>query len=242
MVDAGVLRTVTAHVDVWCIALHHDESLVQRADAVLSADERTRAAAFLFPRLRHDFTASRAALRILLSKRTGTPAADIRFDYGPQGKPALTGDAGSVRFNASHSDGTLACAFTAGCDIGVDVERQRPIDDYESLARRFFSPAECGDLMSLPERDRVAAFFDCWTRKEAFVKARGGGLSIPLDSFRVSLSPDAAQLLECSADAGDPREWTLLHFRPAEGFSGAVAINARAATINVRHIALTGLV
>jgi 4'-phosphopantetheinyl transferase len=241
MVGTGPSTGRAIRVDVWCITLQHDADLVELATVLLGSDERARAQAFLFQRLRDDFTLSRGALRLLLSEQVKMPPATIGFEYGPHGKPALPGGDTSLRFNVSHSGGLLACAIADGCDVGVDVERHRPMDDDESLARRFFSPGECEDLAKADARSRTAAFFDCWTRKEAFVKARGGGLSIPLDSFRVSLTPGAATLLACGGDAGDPRAWTIHPFEPAAGYSGAVAINAPSVLVTVRRLSLRQL-
>ncbi len=175
--------------------------------------------------MRDDFVVSRAVLRILLSRKLGARPADLRFEYGPQGKPALAGSP-SIHFNASHSAGLFACGFAPDRAIGVDVEQHRDSSDLAQIARRFFSPAECRDLMDVPAAARIAAFYDCWSRKESFIKALGGGLSIPLDSFRVSLTPERAALLEVRDDLAEARAWTIHSFRPGAGFSGALAIRA----------------
>ena len=241
MVEAGRSTSGGVHVQVSCITLQRDADLVELATALLSADERARAAAFLLQRLRDDFTVSRAALRLLLSERVGMPPAAIRFEYGQHGKPGLTGGDTTLRFNVSHSDGMFACALADGWDVGIDVERHRPMDDDESLARRFFSPGEYDDLVKVAARDRTAAFFDCWTRKEAFIKARGGGFSIPLDSFRVSLTPGTAALITCGEDAGDPVGWAIHPFEPAGGYSGAVAVKTPAVSLDIRRLTLRQL-
>ena len=229
-------------VDVWCITLDCEPPLIARARALLSADERARADAFHFQRLHDDFVAARATLRVLLSRTVGAAAGELRFAYGPQGKPALAGTAAaSVQFNASHSGGLFACALASDRAIGVDVEQHRALPDLEPIARRFFSPAECRDLLAVPESTRTAAFYDCWSRKESFIKALGGGLSIALDSFRVSLSPERAALLEVRNDADEARAWTIRSFLPAAGFSGALAIRAPTARVQVRHASARGI-
>jgi 4'-phosphopantetheinyl transferase len=129
----------------------------------------------------------------------------------------------------------LACALTRDYPIGVDVEHHRPIADLAQIAQRFFSREEVGDLMRVPEPARSAAFYDCWSRKEAFIKALGGGLSIPLDSFRVSLEPGRAALLEVRDAPGEAAAWTIRAFDPAAEFSGALAIRDRAPEVEVRH-------
>jgi 4'-phosphopantetheinyl transferase len=213
-------------LQIWCIKLRCDTDLVSSAHSLLVDDERCRAERFLSPQPKDDFVVSRACLRLLLSGfGVGAPTG-LRFTYGPQGKPFLEGDAGrAVTFNISHSDGVLACAFARGRDVGIDIEFQRPLPDYETIARRFFAPAEHADLMSVGEAERTAAFFDCWVRKEAFVKALGSGLSVPLDSFRVSLIPGHTPALLNVRDTPDEaRAWTIHEFLPATNFSGAVAV------------------
>jgi 4'-phosphopantetheinyl transferase len=122
-------------------------------------------------------------------------------------------------------------------EIGVDLEQHRQVLDYERIALRFFSATERRDLMSVPSAIRPSAFFDCWTRKEAFVKAIGGGLSIPLDSFGVSLMPEQpAALLNVAGSAREASEWTIQAFLPAPGFSGAVALRCCRPHVHVRHM------
>jgi 4'-phosphopantetheinyl transferase len=130
-----------------------------------------------------------------------------------------------LEFNASDSCDIAMYAFTEGCGVGVDVEAIRPMGgDFEGISRSFFSAEEAEELASLPSAARLGAFFRCWTRKEAFVKAIGGGLSIPLDSFRVSMRLEESPRLLRAADQGeDPRVWTFHHVEPAPRYVGAVA-------------------
>jgi 4'-phosphopantetheinyl transferase len=151
-----------------------------RFEPVLSPDERTRAAAFRFPHLRDSFILARGALRILLARYLDLAPAAIQFAYGPKGKPALAAPS-LLDFNASHSGNLAVFAFTAGCEIGIDIERIRPVPGLQNIADRFFSRREAAELLSLPENHRDQAFFQCWTRKEAYIKATGEGLSAPLD-------------------------------------------------------------
>jgi 4'-phosphopantetheinyl transferase len=215
-------------VHLWIVRLEAGENNFARSLAVLSPEETARAERFHFDRHRRAFVLGRAALRFLLASYLDMDAAVIQFVYGPQGKPALApmlkNGPCSLRFNASHSGDLAAYTFTSGCEIGVDVERYRELPDLENIARRFFSPEEAAELLELSANDKASGFFNCWTRKEAYIKAMGGGLSIPLDSFRVTLVPGAAARmvsLDGSNDAA--RHWTLYHFTPAPHYAGAIA-------------------
>lgn len=138
-----------------------------------------------------------------------------------------------LRFNLSHSGMLGTCALSVDCEIGVDVEQIRAMPDLFDIARQFFSPAECVDLKTAPPEQREAAFFSCWTRKEAYIKAIGGGISIPLDSFRVSLLPgEPVQLLSAPPQHGGP--WTIQSFDPAPDYRGAVAYNKSPRQLVVR--------
>ena len=209
---------------VWAVQLEASEARLSQCLAWLSEDERARAARFHFEQHRRNFVLGRAVLRALLASILGTPPAAIRFCYGPKGKPALEDARTLLRFNVSNSVNLAAYAFTQGCDLGIDVEALRPVPEMERIAARFFAPAEVSELMSLPQPDRPQAFFNCWTRKEAYIKAVGDGLSVPLDSFRVSLQPGApAELLCLGGNTEAARAWTLEDFVPAPGFVGALA-------------------
>ena len=119
-------------------------------------------------------------------------------------------------------------AFTLDCELGVDVEQLRDLDDPESIAARFFSTAETSELLSLKPDERGLAFFRCWTRKEAYVKAIGEGLEIPLDSFQVTLLPDApARFVQMASHLGTASDWTLHHLELAPGYVGALAYRDR---------------
>jgi 4'-phosphopantetheinyl transferase len=171
---------------------------------LLSADERHRAGRFAFARERRRYIVARARLRQLLGERLGAAPESLQFVYKPHGKPALARCPGQrdLRFNVSHCGEVAAYAFAEGREVGVDVEREREIEDAEAIAERCFSPAE---------RDacRVLGFLYCWTRKEAFVKALGSGLSSPLPELDVS---------------GAPQGWSVQSFVPGPGLVGAVAV------------------
>jgi 4'-phosphopantetheinyl transferase len=215
-------------VHLWVVRLEASEDNFARALGWLSPDEAARAKRFYFDKHRHAFVLGRAALRTLLAGYLGLAPAEVHFVYGPQGKPALAAahenNARPLRFNVSNSGNLAACAFTIGCEIGVDIEQHRPIHDFERIAERFFSPEETAELLELPVAEKTTAFFNCWARKEAYIKAMGGGLSIPLHSFRVSLQPGAeARMLSIAESEEDARRWTLHAFTPAPDYAGAMA-------------------
>jgi 4'-phosphopantetheinyl transferase len=165
----------------------------------------------------------------VLALYTETEPARLRFAYGPQGKPSLQSDeAGdtSLRFNLAHSHDLALLAVARGREVGVDVEHVRADFASDEVAGHFFSPRETAALRAVPdEAERARAFFRCWTRKEAYVKARGEGLSLPLDGFTVSLAAgEPAALLGCDADARETQRWTLINLEPGDGYAAAAAV------------------
>lgn len=191
--------------------------------AVLSPDEIDRAARFRVEHARRSYIATRLALRFLLARYLGEAPHAIRFQYGSKGKPELAAPAG-IHFNVSHSGGFAVLAFSWDGEIGVDVERIHPMEDMLDIAERFFSAEEAADLRSLPACERVDAFFRCWTRKEAYVKAVGDGLFIPLDSFRVTLRRgEPAEFIHFRNDAAAARRWTLMNLNVGKGYLAALA-------------------
>jgi 4'-phosphopantetheinyl transferase len=198
----------------------------------LSPDERARAARFHFARDQRRFVAARALLRGLLGRYLGLDPAEVVFGYGPRGKPFLAAPPRSLRFNVSHSDGLALLAFAEGRELGIDLERERPLSDAEGIAGRFFSAGEGKALFGLPEGERGRAFFRCWTRKEAFIKATGDGLSRPLDGFEVTVGPgEDARLLRVDGEPEEVGRWWLQDVEPAAGFLGALAVAGRPARV-----------
>ena len=190
---------------------------------VLSEDEQERAARFVFDLHRNRYIACRSVLRSLLGRYLHASPAELVFDYTPYGKPEITGS--RIRFNVSHSEDRAIIALTLDDAVGVDVERLRPVQDCLGLAERFFSGPERARLESLPEELRNEAFLNCWTRKEAFIKAIGEGLSHPLDTFEVTLVPGKPARLVSAAGLTDPEQyWSLVNLLPAPGFIGACAV------------------
>jgi len=208
-------------IQVWRLNLDQDAAGAEHLRALLSDDERARADRFYFPHLRAYYTLVRGALRILLGGVSGREPAKLEFAYAQHGKPYLPGS--EVQFNVSHSGALGLIALARGRRIGVDVERIRNMDDSEAIARRFFAPAEVAEYLSLPADQRPAAFYSCWTRKEAFIKAVGDGLSFPLHQFTVSLKPgNPARVLTVENDPKAARRWQLVALDPGEGYAAAL--------------------
>jgi 4'-phosphopantetheinyl transferase len=229
----------TGEVRAWCVKLVREPALIACARSLLSPDELERANGFHSQDLRDDFVLSRGLLRVLLAMHHHVAPAAIRFTYGPHGKPALAASLDStIRFNISHSAGLFACAIANGCEIGIDVERHRSLSDHVEIARRFFSQGEYDAILRTDDAARTAAFFDCWVRKEALIKALGGGLSIPLDHFDVSVEAGRATFLPAAEGvADDERQWQLHAFSPSAGFSGALAFRDPRKQISIHHAA-----
>ena len=217
---SGTIEIVVDRLDV-------EPETVRAAAALLTDAERERASRFVFDRDRRRFTVARAGLRRLLSARLGVRPESVELVYGAHGKPALAPNhaASDVRFNVSHTDDVAVYAFSSGHEIGVDVECVRALGDAEDIAARFFSRCENEAYLALDQDDRPQGFFNCWTRKEAFVKALGDGLAFPLDRFDVSLAPgEPARILGVDGTPGDRCGWTLHSFVPGPGLIGAVVV------------------
>jgi len=224
------LALAPGEIHVWSIRLDPPADRVERLWALLAEDEQARANRFRFDRHRRQYAVGRGALRTLLAGYLGTRPELIRFAYGPRGKPFLAAPAGApaaggLQFNLSNSDEMALVGFVHGVEIGVDVEFQKPMPDCEQIAERFFSPSEREVLRALPPAVKEEAFFNCWTRKEAYLKAVGEGLAAPLDSFDVTLAPgDSPRMLTLKGDAVRAGRWIFRHFVPAERYIGAFAI------------------
>ncbi|KAA0596528.1 4'-phosphopantetheinyl transferase [Azospirillum lipoferum] len=193
--------------------------------ALLSNDEVERADRFMMERLTDRFILRRGLLRLLLGRCTGRDPAGLVFDYGTHGKPALPG---GPAFNLSDSEDSLAIAVAAEGRIGVDIERLRPIESADGIADRFFHIAERAALQGLAPERRDEGFLLAWTRKEAFIKAAGVGLSMPLDQFAVEVRPDAPPALleigeDLRGDVGVPADWSLFDRRVLPGTIAAIA-------------------
>ena len=216
-------------IDVWSITLDLPMAQVEALGAVLSADERDRASRFCFERDRRRYICARRALRALLAGHLGVGAEDVTFRYGSNGKPALSGQfEGRFTFNVSHSGGLALVAISRNVEIGVDVEVVRPLDDAHELASRFFAPREAERLRALPSHAVPSAFFACWTRKEAYLKAIGSGLAKPLDAFEVSFADDETAKLIVYGDEAETARWTVRGLAPAAGYAAALVTEGAA--------------
>lgn len=220
-------------VELWVWSLDVDEAERGRLFAYLSEDEVARALRFVFDRDRHRYIVARGRMRQVLSGIVGATPAALRFSYSSHGKPSLSAVGAPLHFNLSHSDGLAALGVSHTREIGVDVEHERPLK--EDIAERFFSRGEVAALSALPEGEQLAAFYRCWTRKEAVVKAIGEGLSRPLDSFDVTLDAGAARLLRMEGETDGPKAWQLTHFAPAPEFAGAVACRTGGGALAVKR-------
>ena len=193
----------------------------------LSADEQARSGRFYFERDREHFIVARGVLRAILGGYLNRMPACLSFSYSSHGKPALAGesDGDAIRFNMSHSRGVALYAVARGREVGIDLERIRFDLAVAEIAGQFFSPQEVAMLRELPTEAQSQAFFRCWTRKEAYVKARGEGLSLPLDEFDVSLAPgEPAAVLGTQRDPSEASRWSLQELTPAPGFVAALAV------------------
>jgi 4'-phosphopantetheinyl transferase len=207
---------------VWRLGL---DRVPERFRELLQPDEVARANRFYFEKDRKHFAVARGFLRLLLGWYLNTDPMQLQFAYGAWGKPSLAGEFGEnqLRFNMSHSHGVALYAVTEGREIGVDVEHVRADFASDDIARRFFSTHEVGVLCELPQDDRVAAFFRCWTRKEAYIKATGRGLSQALNGFDVTLGPEDEVALLRTED-GSHERWRLADIAVGAGYAGALAV------------------
>jgi 4'-phosphopantetheinyl transferase len=218
------------HIHVWRFPLDPDEEEQAWLRSVLSPEEICRWAQFRFARDRRRFVAAHGMLRLLLSLYTGEAPAEMKFVMNSYGKPGLPPRTNGrpPAFNMAHSGDIGLFVVGPQENLGVDIERIQNDIDPLAIAGDFFSPDEVEHLCGLPPEMRQEAFFRCWTRKEAFIKGKGKGLSIPLDSFSVSLRPDDdPALLRSQIDPWDLQRWSVVDLQPGAGFAGALAAETR---------------
>ena len=210
-------------VHVWRAGLDHEPECIERLAALLSDDERARAERFHFERDRSRFIAGRATLRAILGRYIACDPAALTFGYGARGKPFLSvPGASNVRFNVSHAGALALYAVARGRELGVDVEKiDRRVD--MGVAERFFSPHERRVLRSLAPARAAEAFFAIWTRKEAYIKGKGEGLSLRLDAFDVSAGEPPA-ILRSDDDPQDAQRWRLVDLGPLREYAAALAV------------------
>jgi 4'-phosphopantetheinyl transferase len=225
---AAGLELPSGVIQVWSVRLDPPAQRVEQLGRHLSEDEWERARRFRFDKHRRQYVVGRGALRELLAAYLGIQPGTVRFSYGPRGKPFLAPphDQAGIQFNLTNSDELALVGFVRGVEIGVDVEYLKPMPDAEQIAERFFSESERVVLRGLPAERKEEAFFNCWTRKEAYLKAVGEGLAAPLDSFDVTLAPgEEPRMLTLEGDRERAACWCFRHFRPAVDYIGALAID-----------------
>jgi 4'-phosphopantetheinyl transferase len=220
--------TEVVRVDVWTVDLEQPAGVVDALAAALSADEKERAARFHFEPDRRHFIVARASLRHVLAARLGGLPGAVAFDYGMHGKPSLAaGRHGGtpLRFNLSHAHGCALIAVCEGRELGVDIEYMGRDLEWDDIARRFFAPEESSAILALPPPEQLHAFFRCWTRKEAYIKARGDGMTLGLAEFAVTVAPGApVRLLRSNVAADEVRRWSLRDVPVAPGYAACLAV------------------
>lgn len=227
---ASPLALPEDEVQVWRVDLESIRGDESRWQKVLSPDESNRASRFHFVRDRQRFVASRALLRTILGCYLAIEPKSLSFIYSQKEKPSLApGSASSgLTFNISHSGGIALFAFARKREIGVDVEQVRCDFEVEAIASRFFSSHEQEQLRSLPEEKKFESFFRCWTRKEAYIKATGDGLSLPLHQFDVSVGPENGNaLLSTRPNKSEAALWSLREIPAGQGYVAALCVWGR---------------
>jgi 4'-phosphopantetheinyl transferase len=209
-------------VHVWRADLNVTPMLINTLTEFLHDEEQARAQRFKFTKDSLHFTAARGILRHILSRYLSTSPVDIVFNYGPHGKPYLATE-NNLFFNVSHAYGYALYAIAQGREVGVDIEHIREDIAGDDIAQRFFSARENEELKTFPVEQRTRAFFNCWTRKEAFIKALGKGLHFSLQDFDVSLN-ETPQILSIKNNTSAAKEWSLFALQPAPNYVGALVV------------------
>lgn len=214
-------------VHVWQVSLDQQTARVHELAQMLPPDEQRRAESFYFEQDRRWFIIRRGLLRTLCSRYLGTEPSQLQFRYGSYGKPSIAKPfaGGALRFNVSHSYELALYAIAWDREIGIDIERTHFLPDAEQIAGRFFSAWENTALCKLPQNQKRRGFFNCWTRKEAYIKATGYGLAQALNDFSVSLAPgEPAKLLSVNGDPNEASRWSLVELTPTPGYVAALCV------------------
>ena len=230
--SAQTFSSLQDQVHVWMVQLDLPDKYLQILKSVLSKEEQKRAARFYFEKDRRHYIAARGQLKILLGKYLDKNPTEFNFKYNEHGKPFYqrTG----IQFNVSHSNKLGLIGFDPATPVGVDIEWKRPDFARLKTAQRFFSAGEVKELESLPKEQIHDAFFNGWTRKEAYIKALGKGLAIPLSKFQVSLAPGKpAALIETKHDPGQAEKWKLFAVKVPDGYAGAVMVSSTRSLIEL---------
>jgi 4'-phosphopantetheinyl transferase len=219
------LTLANGEIHIWRVPLDHPPVPLGVLSAYLSAEESVRAERYVFLHDKNHFITGRGMLRVILGRYLGIHPSRLSIEKGPHEKPCVSASSAKppLHFNLSHSHGLALYAFTLKGQVGIDLEKLRPEFATQEVAEQFFSPKEQEELSRLPPESRVQGFFNCWTRKEAYVKATGKGLQVSLDSFDVSLTPGYPPTLR-AANSG---RLTLFSFCPAQGYTAAAAVEGK---------------
>lgn len=209
-------------VHIWCAYLERSPSEIIEFTSILSEAEKAKANRFHFQRDRHHFIAARAILKNIISNYLDIPPETINFVYGKYGKPALSHPLDHLKFNVSHSKSLALYAISYHREVGIDIEFMRPMQDADNLAKRFFSQREYEIIKSLEDNIKQQAFFNAWTRKEAFIKAIGEGLAFNLNAVEVSLMPGETAALLNIPDNQQNHNWSLFELKPHSNYVAAL--------------------
>ena len=218
-------------VHVWRVSLDASVDLQKKCTTILSADERQRSKRFHFVKHRRQYVISHGVLRELLGRYLRCTADGIDFVVNQFGKPYLENV--RLKFNLSHSEDFALIAIASNLEVGVDVEAINRKVEYLDLAKRFFSQQEFREIAAYPEEHQALAFFRCWTGKEAIIKAKGEGLSIPLDSFSVSLIGDGIQKISLSSEEIGSSTWALAPLEVNESYLAGLAYEDKGGERNI---------
>ena len=213
----------TDNVHVWLAELNVPLGRLIAYEKLLVDDERNRARLFHFARDRDHYIAGRGMLRVMLGRYLDKLPMEIDIVFGEYDKPFLS--SGEVQFNLAHSGNLALYAFCLDQEVGIDIEAEQELIDTLAIAKHFFSPSEYNTLLSTPKEQQTSAFYRCWTRKEAFIKAVGEGLSYPLDAFDVTLASDEpARLLSIYGNEDEARRWSLFSLPTPNGYHAALVV------------------
>jgi len=226
-------------VDVWCVSLDVDESFLDSVKRTLSEEELEKASRMRIEKPRKYYMASRGLLRQILAAYVKQAPGLLEFEYGPNGKPTLSENSNNmgITFNVSHSHGLALCCVTRKREIGADIEKMRDDMQLADISKRFFSSREHEELVKLPVEHQKRGFFNCWTRKEAYLKATGQGLTFPLSHFDMSLTPgEPAAMIAHQSDPGQISLWSIVDLDVGPDYAAAIAVEGKGFTISYKKL------
>ncbi len=229
------MTLIKDNIDVWCVSIDVDESVLYSLMRTLSEEEREKARRMKIEKPRKYYMASRGLLRQILAAYVKQAPELLEFEYGPNGKPTLSEkfDNSGIKFNVSHSHGLALCCVTREREIGADIEKMRDDVEITDISKRFFSSREHEELIKLPVDDQKRGFYNCWTRKEAYLKATGQGLTFPLSQFDMSLTPgEPAVMIAHQSDPGQVSMWSIVDLDVGPDYAAAIAVEGKEFTIS----------